>query len=182
MNEWIYLILRKENTDLVNYLRSLPGLELFTLTDDGCYRLRINTDDETDFLEMVRNAETEFFTDISAFFDVLELDGDLLNDALSILKEKKSGTFFLSDLLKDAVLSNDIKIKADYKSFVISRLSKELIDTGMTFIVSGNSLEASKELFVHRNTLNYRIETIKKQTSFDLKRFIDAFVFYGILA
>ena len=40
-----------------------------------------------------------------------------------------------------------------------------------------NITAASKELFIHRNTLNYRLDKIKRETGLDLRTFQDAVVF-----
>lgn len=40
-----------------------------------------------------------------------------------------------------------------------------------------NVSETSRKLFVHRNTLVYRLEKIKKLTGLDLREFEDAIVF-----
>jgi len=44
-----------------------------------------------------------------------------------------------------------------------------------------NINEASKKLFLHRNTLIYRLEKIKKLTGFDVKKFCDAFIFHVLM-
>ena len=40
-----------------------------------------------------------------------------------------------------------------------------------------NVSETSRKLFVHRNTLVYRLEKIKKVTGFDLRKFDHAIIF-----
>lgn len=40
---------------------------------------------------------------------------------------------------------------------------------------------ASKELFMHRNTLIYRLEKIRNLTGLDLRRFCDAFIFHVLM-
>ena len=45
------------------------------------------------------------------------------------------------------------------------------------FSVNLNVSETSRKLFVHRNTLVYRLEKIKKITGLDLREFEDAIVF-----
>jgi carbohydrate diacid regulator len=40
---------------------------------------------------------------------------------------------------------------------------------------------ASKELFMHRNTLIYRLEKIRNTTGLDLRRFCDAFIFHVLM-
>ncbi|MCL2755892.1 MAG: helix-turn-helix domain-containing protein [Firmicutes bacterium] len=44
-----------------------------------------------------------------------------------------------------------------------------------------NINEASKKLFVHRNTLIYRLDKIKRITGFDIKKFCDAFIFHVLM-
>ena len=39
----------------------------------------------------------------------------------------------------------------------------------------------AKALVIHRNTLNYRIERIKKITGLDLRHLCDAFVFHALM-
>ena len=40
---------------------------------------------------------------------------------------------------------------------------------------------ASKELFMHRNTLIYRLDKIRERTGLDLKKFCDAFIFHVLM-
>jgi DNA-binding PucR family transcriptional regulator len=40
-----------------------------------------------------------------------------------------------------------------------------------------NLSEASKELYVHRNTLIYRLDKIQKYTTYDIRKFNDAVLF-----
>lgn len=70
------------------------------------------------------------------------------------------------------------EIKEDYKD-IFSRLSYELIQTIEEILKCDLSLtKASKKLFVHRNTLMYRIEKIKKETGFDIRNFKEATFLY----
>ena len=57
-------------------------------------------------------------------------------------------------------------------------LDSETIVTIQKFFDNNlNVSEASRQLFVHRNTLVYRIEKIRKLTALDLRNFDDAIVF-----
>lgn len=70
------------------------------------------------------------------------------------------------------------EIKEEYKD-IFSRLSYELIQTIEEILKCDLSLtKASKKLFVHRNTLMYRIEKIKKETGFDIRNFKEAIFLY----
>ncbi|MGL5330768.1 MAG: PucR family transcriptional regulator, partial [Peptostreptococcaceae bacterium] len=58
-------------------------------------------------------------------------------------------------------------------------MDKNLLDTGLSFIDNDlNISKTSTALFLHRNTLIYRLEKIKEILGLDLKFFKDAFIFY----
>jgi carbohydrate diacid regulator len=60
----------------------------------------------------------------------------------------------------------------------IDALDRETLDTIISFFDNSlNISETSRKLFVHRNTLVYRLEKIKKLTGLDLREFDQAVVF-----
>ena len=61
----------------------------------------------------------------------------------------------------------------------IKNIDKNLLTTGINFIENDlNISKTSNMLFLHRNTLIYRLEKIKEYLNLDLKNFKDAFIFY----
>ena len=61
-------------------------------------------------------------------------------------------------------------------------LSGELMETVQVFFQNDlNLTAASRQLFIHRNTLNYRLDKIKKIYGLDLRSFSDAAVFKVLL-
>ena len=65
-----------------------------------------------------------------------------------------------------------------FKRGSIDTLDHETLFTIQKFFENNlNVSETSRKLFVHRNTLVYRLEKIKKLTGLDLREFDDAIVF-----
>jgi carbohydrate diacid regulator len=65
-----------------------------------------------------------------------------------------------------------------FKKNGIDVLDRETLDTILSFFDNSlNISETSRKLFVHRNTLVYRLEKIKKLTGLDLREFDQAVVF-----
>lgn len=61
---------------------------------------------------------------------------------------------------------------------VPSDLDEETLNTINKFFENNlNVSETSRQLFVHRNTLVYRIERLQKSTGLDLRNFEDALTF-----
>ena len=69
-------------------------------------------------------------------------------------------------------------LKEVFKQGSIESLDQETLFTIQRFFENNlNVSETSRGLFVHRNTLVYRLEKIKKLTGLDLREFDDAIVF-----
>ena len=69
-------------------------------------------------------------------------------------------------------------LKEIFKNGSIDSLDQETLFTIQRFFENNlNVSETSRKLFVHRNTLVYRLEKIKKLTGLDLREFEDAIVF-----
>jgi carbohydrate diacid regulator len=65
-----------------------------------------------------------------------------------------------------------------FKQGTIDSLDQETLFTIQRFFENNlNVSETSRGLFVHRNTLVYRLEKIKKLTGLDLREFDEAIVF-----
>lgn len=72
----------------------------------------------------------------------------------------------------------DMFLKEVFKRGSIDSLDQETLFTIHCFFENNlNVSETSRKLFVHRNTLVYRLEKIKKLTGLDLREFEDAIVF-----
>ena len=72
----------------------------------------------------------------------------------------------------------DMFLKEVFKSGSIESLDQETLFTiQRCFENNLNVSETSRKLFVHRNTLVYRLEKIKRLTGLDLREFDDAITF-----
>ena len=72
----------------------------------------------------------------------------------------------------------ELFLKEVLKKESISVLDRETIYTIQKFFENNlNVSETSRKLFVHRNTLVYRLDKIKKLTGLDLREFDDAIIF-----
>lgn len=116
-----------------------------------------------------------------------ELLSDLYNENMYKInlgkKYKLSSMIFgQNSLLFEKIMDS---LKEDTKSKVLytfnenfSKLDDDMIKTIDVFIkLDLNLSEASKELYVHRNTLIYRLDKIQKYTGYDIRKFNDAALF-----
>ncbi|MBV7276719.1 helix-turn-helix domain-containing protein [Clostridiaceae bacterium UIB06] len=94
----------------------------------------------------------------------------------------KDEIFYYDKMLFEKIVFNiDYSVKEELMSRFKDKFDvfdKEIINTIEEFANCGlNISDASRKLYVHRNTLIYRIEKIKKETGFDIRQFTDATVF-----
>lgn len=77
------------------------------------------------------------------------------------------------------LLSKDISSNTLVNLDKMSLIDKDLINIGIGFIENNlNISKASSSLFLHRNTLIYRLDKIKDIFNLDLRIFKDAMIFY----
>jgi len=107
-----------------------------------------------------------------------------LADRFNIKKDVFYYENFLIPLIVDN-LPKEILVKfnrENLKKYDEIFKNKDLIFTAESFFKNDlNITETSEKIFVHRNTLIYRINKIKEVSGFDLKKFDDAIRFYMIL-
>lgn len=116
-----------------------------------------------------------------------ELLSDLYNEnmyKINLGKKYKlpSMIFGQNSLLFEKIMDS---LKEETKSKVLytfndsfSKLDEDMIKTiDVFFKLDLNLSEASKELYVHRNTLIYRLDKIQKYTGYDIRKFSDASLF-----
>jgi Regulator of polyketide synthase expression len=94
----------------------------------------------------------------------------------------KEEIFFYDKMLFEKIVFN---ISPDVKLELLTKFKEkfnlfdsELINTIEEFINCGlNISDAARRLYVHRNTLIYRLDKITKETGFDIRNFKEATVF-----
>lgn len=68
------------------------------------------------------------------------------------------------------------------KDSIYNLLGDTLIETILAFLKNNlNVLQTSKQMFIHRNTLNYRLAMIQQQTGINLRTFHGAVFFFTLL-
>ena len=141
--------------------------------------------DYTDDFSGVILADENFFVRLKSIIDILQFDLNnnftflesykLCNLAeKSILKlqnDHKYGIFALSMVILQYYINNDLSLYEELKKELLS-VKKELIDTAIAYInCNMNACLASKSLYIHRNTFNYRLNKFIEQTSLDIRNY-----------
>lgn len=117
----------------------------------------------------------KLYTDENKFLDIYNL-------YLKYLSNKHQGYFEMSDLILEVVGNNSDSILL--KEMVLERIlndsQNETLINAM-FKNDLNVLKTSKKIYMHRNTINNRLDLIKKETGLNIQKFQDAVAMYSLL-
>lgn len=83
----------------------------------------------------------------------------------------KPGFYSFERFLYEVVLDN-LEVRKEIAKALEALLDKEMIDTLVKYAIHEmNASKASKHLYIHRNTLNYRFSVFQEKTGLDPKDF-----------
>lgn len=109
------------------------------------------------------------------------------NNKILVIKRFNLETSIIAEddiIFEEIIESIDIEKKNELMnkfSNGLRKIDSDMVKTIDMFFKCGLNLsEASKELYIHRNTLIYRIEKIQKYTGFDIRNFNEAVIFKTI--
>lgn len=168
--------INKEQVDLLLRQQLQVELELYFNKDNiGELTIYGNEDIIGNLYTFNRIMESDFGTPILIVM-VPKFDSCFLD----LIKHSpvRSGVFSAYDLL----------IKLNYKENyhfpeIFSNIDKEILDTAKAFIECGlNASAASRMLYIHRNTFNYRLKKFIEITKIDVRLVNNAFLVYLLLS
>lgn len=175
----IYLYLKNPNVgDIVSFLATY---EQFSVKAYDDHFLEIITDEpfNLDTLEKARNIiMMELYRDITAFVVPLGFDFKI-PDVLKTLPKLNRGIYTIDALIYEVVMLGEKELISKFKSYYYNRFSPETIETILGFIDQNmNASKTAKALYMHRNTLNYRLDNFINRTEIDVRSFKGALAIY----
>jgi hypothetical protein len=120
----------------------------------------------------------EFIMDFIGFYlpDNFEIEKLLITD---FLNELNYGVYSISDLITNICLNKRTDLKNSLKDYYYTLIGIENINTAIGFIENNfNASLASKKLFLHRNTLNSRLDNFIDKSGINIKSFKEGLAIY----
>lgn len=149
--------------------------QLLVFLDDLYYE-----NDVLDYEGLYQLIRDDFSVDLTILIEPYTEDELPVSDECTLhLRQMKSGIYAYEEVLLEALLTRDVTVIRKLKAFIKDSLHQEVIHSVRAFIDHNmNSSVTAKSLFMHRNTLNYRIDQFVSATHIEVKRFIGAMVIY----
>ncbi|MBI9009126.1 MAG: helix-turn-helix domain-containing protein [Tenericutes bacterium] len=120
----------------------------------------------------------ELFQDFTAFANPINFTFPI-QEILDVLPNLNKGIYLIEDLIYELVKLNKIELIKRLRNYYYNHFSPETIETILGFIDQDlNATKTSKALYMHRNTLNYRLDNFIKKTEIDVRKFSGALAIY----
>lgn len=141
---------------------------------------------DVDVKVMIQNIMSETLSNIKAYVsyplqnEEMQSHMKLMHQLISPLHNQ--GYTYMTD--HDIVDFYRNQKHPELKTFILKKYANEsfMIDTIRMYLNHNQNMsQAAKELFVHRNTLMMRLDKFYEVTGFDVKKFYDAYLIYGLL-
>ena len=170
----------EDNALVLDIFKSL--LKPVKINDDNNYiAIYFNYDVDEDIIHTLNALEVELVKNIHAYisYDRSEAKLDKEYDiAISLMENLPVGIYGLKEALLRA---NKIDNKAKILSFILDG-SGISVDFIREFALNDlNVSRASKTMFIHRNTMIYKINKLKANSNFDITSFKDAYILYSLI-
>ena len=170
---------------LVDFLKGLIGNYINPMYNDRVLTVFFDADYDVSFMEIIESLNEDFYI-TSLLFESGELytnldKGEYVDFIISnkdLLLETNKLYLNESKLIEHKIY-NEIVVKNILKNYYNDFEMKNII---RTYLESNmNISKASNILYMHRNTLMYKIDNFIKVTGFDVKKFKDAYIIYHII-
>ena len=183
MKRRIYIYQTNLNSEIVNLFSLLDSHFNVERVDNNILTI-IDTDyynPEPIDIESFRDLIIEDFNeDITMFIEpYIKEDFFLKDNIVCFIPELNNGIYYFEDIISYAVLKNKEPLKKKIIKYISGKVNSEVIHTVREYINNSmNSSSTSKKLFMHRNTLNYRIDNFVELTKINVKTFKGANAIY----
>ena len=174
-----YLYLKgNDYSDIISFLNVYEEFHVKKLRDSY---LEISYEKDIDpetFVKARDFSMVELYQDFTGFISPIDFNFKI-DEILEILPILNPGIYTICDLIKEAVLQNKTSLTHKLRDFYYNRFNIETIETVLGFIESNmNASKTAKKLFMHRNTLNYRLDNFINKTEIDVRQFKGALAIY----
>ncbi|MBN2604551.1 MAG: helix-turn-helix domain-containing protein [Bacilli bacterium] len=183
MKRRIYVYQPNLSTEIIELFSSLGSFfaienqetDVLTILDTDFYN-----EDPLDY-EAFRELIIEDFNDDVTIFVEPYTEGEFIDASLisSFIKKVPSGVIYFEEFITFVVVKNNVELQKAIIKYVSEKVNSEVIHTVREFINNNmNSSMTSKQLYMHRNTLNYRIDNFIDATNINVKTFKGANAIY----
>ncbi|MDD4184755.1 MAG: helix-turn-helix domain-containing protein [Candidatus Izemoplasmatales bacterium] len=174
----VHIYLKTDDTEtLVSFLK---GYADFAISEKGQYLKLTHSenDNQIDWNHLREKCLEELFIDICLFVEPLSPNFDP-EPIIRVLPTIGYGVFTIENIIPRLVREGIKDVRTKLRNYYYNVFGAETIQTIQGFIRANlNQSVAAKKMYMHRNTLNYRLDHFIGLSEINVKSFIGAHAFF----
>lgn len=176
----VYVYLKqKDKTEVISFLNVYEEYNVNQIEDNY---LEITIKNNFDLETMIKARAfimVELYQDITVFVSPINLDHKIKEEVLEFLPRLNNGIYLIENLIYELIKSNETRLTQRIKDYYYNRFGSETIETILGFIDQDmNASKTAKALYMHRNTLNYRLDNFIEKSEINVRTFKGALAIY----
>lgn len=176
-----FIIFKNNNNinDIIDVFKTLVGQNI-EIEYSSNVIVRYNYENQNDVKELLISFCNENMVDLICYVSSLQeaVINAEINIGLNLIDKLPSGVYDLKNALLNVKSCGNCKmiLNAILSS---SGVDEEFIKQFLSYDL--NISRASKNMYIHRNTLNYKIDKLYELSGFDLRVFLDSYILYNLI-
>lgn len=184
-----FLILdeNKYQNDIIDILKEVVG-ECEIINYDSYNVIFYFTNVDIDFKNLIKTINDDFYSDAHLFESgkISFFDGSEFDKIIKIYKNAHLYKYIYSSnrQLLSYLINNNKSLAKNLAPILLNKMLKDeslLMLANTMFECDLNISLTAKNTYMHRNTVNYKLEQIENETGLDIRRFKDAIIMYEFL-
>jgi len=176
----VYVFLKqKDKSEIIAFLNIYEEYNIKEIKDNY---LEITIKDNFDLETMIKARDfimVELYQDITVFVSPINFDHKIKEEVLDFLPRLNNGIYLIENLIYELIRVNEFLLTQRLKDYYYNRFSPETVETILGFIEQDmNASKTAKALYMHRNTLNYRLDNFIEKTEINVRTFKGALAIY----
>lgn len=178
-NRTLYLYRKDGNYDeIIAFLRLYDNVEFSNISNEVMIIKAGSDFTLSDFYKMREFILEELLLDFVGLYVPHDFD-IVIEDLKNSFRRINFGIYDISSMIIEVCMDKQEPLKQKLKSYYYSLVGVEIIDTVLGFIENNfNASLTSKKLYLHRNTLNYRLDNFIRRSEIDIKQFRNGLAIY----
>ncbi len=163
---------------ITSLLKELVGFNNKVIEKDNYTIIEHNYENIDDIKSLILSFSSEQMINVFCYQTITYNYNEEYNLVKNALNNYKNGFYTLKDLLINDDLNNH---KKEILSLILSGsgITEDFIIEYLKYDL--NLSKAAKEMFIHRNTMIYKLDKLKELTGFDLRCFKDSYILYNLI-
>ena len=180
--------IKKDCLSILDLLSMMVDVFEYEITSDNNLTIYFDDSNNIDFNDFILTINQDFYNDYRGYIsknydkDIKLVNKIIIERIENIPIDDKHIYLDDKEVLKYLVSSN--RITEIVKKEVLGKYynNQEMLNTIKVYLDNNqNTSLTAKKLYLHRNTLIFRIEKFNEETKLDIRNFIDGYLVYHLL-